>query len=145
MTTTRIGYGALLAIALFLWSGNQASAECITIPGESPAARTKMANLVFVADVLSVEAVDRPPTFRYRVRFTVIADYKGNSASGERVLDFRANSVEFRFEKGQRVLVYAQGPADDASTGCSGARVIKLDDPELEVLRQLARDQPVQP
>ena len=145
MTRGGIGSTTCLVIAIAAWCCVPASAECIRTADDSPRTRMMTASVVFVADVQSVEAVDRPPTFRYRTRFKVIKDFKGQSVAEHRVLDVKANSTEFRFEKGQRVLVYAYGPVSDASTGCGATRLIELDDPELGALERIASELPVRP
>lgn len=113
------------------------AAECVTIV-TSPEQRLTGTALVFVADVLSIEDVVRPESYRVRVRFHVIEAYRGIE-TGERTVSFRPTAEEFRFEVGRRVLVYAGGTPEDYSTACSHTRVVTLQDREVQELRRLAR------
>ena len=113
-------------------------AECIIIP-QTRSERLAATALVFVGDVLKVQTVILDPEpFVYRVTFRVLEAYKG-TARGEQSFDFGATAEDFRFEAGQRVLVYA--PRDlrgKFSSQCTPTRRVVLGDPELTEQRELA-------
>jgi hypothetical protein len=129
---------AVLAV-MFDWTvlSTRLSAECITIP-MTLAERLKVAPLVFVADVVGVEVVPQPESYGVRVRFRVIEAYKGIE-TGEQALSFRPTAEDFKFEIGQRVLVYTAGAPDSHWAQCSTLRTVTLQDPELQELRRLVR------
>ena len=113
-------------------------AECVIIP-QTRSERLAATALVFVGDVLKVwTVVLDPEPFVYRVAFRVLEAYKG-TARGEQTFDFRTTAEDFRFQAGQRVLVYA--PRDlrgKFSSQCTPTRRVVLDDPELSELRKLS-------
>ena len=113
-------------------------AECIRIQ-QTHAERLAVTPLVFVGDVLKAETVILDPEpFVYRVAFRVLEAYKG-TARGEQSFDFGTTAEDFKFEAGQRVLVYApRGRPGKFSTQCTPTRRVVLDDPELSELRKLS-------
>jgi hypothetical protein len=135
----------VVLVALVVWQGQAVnlSADCVRLR-MSLEDRLKAPPLVFVADVLSIENVLQPESYRYRVRFRVIETYRGIEA-GEQVVQFRPSAEDFKFEVSQRVLVYAGGTRDNYSTQCSPTRVVTLEDAELQKLRELTRKQVTRP
>jgi hypothetical protein len=96
--------------------------------------------LVFAGEVLAVDTVILDPEpFIYRVRVRVQEAFKG-TAAGEQVFDFSSTVESFRFEKGQRVLVFARrDQRGQFSTQCSATRLTTPNDREVAELRRLAR------
>ena len=127
----------LLAICALV-ANEPVVAECIIIP-QTRSQRLAATPLVFVGDVLKVQTVILDPEpFVNRVTFRVLEAYKGTTL-GEQTFDFGATAEDFRFEAGQRVLVYA--PRDlrgKFSAQCTATRRVALDDPELPELRKLS-------
>ena len=132
---------ASLAVVAILCAWHASSfevfAECIAIR-ESLAERVARSHLVFLGEVMSVENVLRPESYRYRVRFRVIESFRGLE-KGEQVVQFRLTAEDFKFEVSQRVLVYATGERDQYSTQCTATRLVGADDSEVRQLRALAR------
>lgn len=128
--------GAVTIVAVL--SASAASAECISLR-ETFAEVVARTALVFVGDVLQVDAVIlEPEPFVYRVRLRVLESFKGTSA-GERTFDFSTTSNDYHFVVGERVLVYgSRNERGKFSTGCSHTRQTQLDDEELVELRALA-------
>jgi len=126
-------------LVLLAWEGRSSRVwgECIRINESFEQAFSRF-QLVFVADVLGIDKVLQPESYRQRVRFRVIEAYRGIER-GEQVVLFRPTAEDFRFETSQRVLVYAGGTRDNYSTQCTATRVVTLEDAELLELRRLAR------
>jgi hypothetical protein len=129
---------ALLTVASVVAVPSSGWAECISIP-TTLKQRVEGYRLVFVGDVLAVDAVIDPEPFRWRVRFRVVEAFKGTER-GERVFHFATSPDDFLFRIGTRVLVYAGGPEDRVSTSCSPTRVVGTgdNDRELQELRKLS-------
>src|SRR5712691_963948 len=110
-------------LVLLVWEGRSSSVrgECIRI-NESFEQAFMRFQLVFFADVLGIDNVLQPESYRQRVRFRVIETYRGIER-GEQVVLFRPTAEDFRFEASQRVLVYASGTRDSHSTQCTATRV----------------------
>jgi hypothetical protein len=112
------------------------SAECIGLH-ESLAERVARTSLVFVGDVLSIENVLEPESYHYRVRFHIRESFKG-IGKGEQVVQFGPATVEdFKFQVGERVLVYAAGRPGSYSTQCTATGVIASKEAEIQALRRL--------
>lgn len=128
-----------ILLVLLAWEGQSSRVvgECIKL-NESLEQMFMRSQLVFVADVLGVDNVVQPESFRQRVRFRVIEAYRGIER-GEQVVMFRPTAEDFVFSASQRVLVYAGGRRDNYSTQCTATRVVTLKDAELQELRRLAR------
>jgi hypothetical protein len=110
-------------------------AECVRIPGTTQQIFERYP-VVFVADVLGIDAVIDPIPFRYRVRFQVAESFKG-ADRGERVLDFASSPDDHVFKVGTRLLVYASRSGDRHSTACTPTRAVSNDDREVQELRKL--------
>jgi hypothetical protein len=129
----------VVLLMLLAWEGRSSRVwgECIML-NESLEQAFMRFQLVFVADVLGIDNVLQPESYRQRVRFRVIEAYRGIER-GEQVVLFRPTAEDFKFEASQRVLVYATGTRDNYSTQCTATRVVTLEDGLLAELRQLAR------
>jgi hypothetical protein len=134
-----IASGMVVLLALLAWEGRSSRVlgECISL-NESLEQAFMRFPLVFVGDVLGVDNVLQPESYRQRVRFRVIEAYRGIER-GERAVLFRPGAEDFKFEASQRVLVYASGTRDNYSTQCTATRVVTLEDAALQELRRLAR------
>jgi hypothetical protein len=131
----------LLGVVLMTAAGMAAMpsvgwAECISIP-TTLKQTLEGYKLVFVADVLAIDAVIDPEPFRWRVRFRVVEAFKGTEP-GERVFYFTTTPDDFKFTGGTRVLVFASGLDDRLSTSCSRTRVVGDNDGEVQELRKLS-------
>jgi hypothetical protein len=113
------------------------SAECITV-ARTLERRLQETPLVFVGEVLGTENLLLPESYRVRVRFRVVEPFRGIDA-GEQAVSFRPTAEDYKFEVGQRVLVYATGTRDNYSTQCTGTRVTGAQDLEVQDLRRLVR------
>jgi hypothetical protein len=109
------------------------SADCVGL-SKSLARELSSAATVFVADVLDVEDHGQ------LVRFNVLEGIK-NAVPGERILRLNAEVHAFRFQLGQRVLVFAypEPGGSDLTTSCSATRLVTLKDQELLRLQKMAR------
>src|SRR4029078_7670322 len=74
---------------------------------------------------------------RFRVRDAI----KG-AVAGERTLQFMMTAEDFRFEPGQRVLLFARPSHGVWSTQASPTRLAHTADPELKLLRSLMSGAP---
>jgi hypothetical protein len=126
----------LLACASLAAVPSSGRAECISL-SQTLEQILKGEKLVFVADVLAIDAVIDPEPFRWRVRFQVLEAFKGTDR-GERVFYFATAPEDFQFRIGTRVLVYAGGRDDRLSTSCTPTRVVDADDGEVLELRRLS-------
>jgi hypothetical protein len=113
-----------------------ASAECVSL-SRTLEQTFKGEKLVFLADVMAIDAVIDPEPFRWRVRFQVVEAFKGTEP-GERVFYFRTTPDDFKFTGGTHVLVYAGGLDDRLSTSCTQTRVVGDNDREVQELRKLS-------
>jgi hypothetical protein len=111
-------------------------AECVRRIPTTLKQRVEDYKLVFVGDVLAVDAVIDPEPFRWRIRFQVVEAFKGTDR-GERLFYFASSSEEFTFEIGTRVLVYAGGLDHRLSTSCTPTRTTGENDHEVQELRNL--------
>ena len=118
-------------------SSSKVLAECIALR-ESLAERVTRSQLVFLGEVLSIENILQPESYRYRVRFRVMESFRG-LGKGEQVVQFRPSAEDFKCDVSQRVLVYATGARDQYSTQCTATRLADADDFEVRELRRLAR------
>ena len=132
----------LVVLATLLACGAQTSrvyAECVVLGQPTVQSRLYGSDLVFLADVLGVETVLEPDSFRYRVRFRVVEAYKGIGV-GERVIQFRPTTTDdFVFKVRQRVLVYAYGSPGNESTQCTDTHVVSRAAADMRELRRLTR------
>jgi hypothetical protein len=124
-------------IVVWALGATVAAAECITL-SQRPSDRLREHKMVFVADVLGLDNIIEPESFRYRVRFQVIEAIKG-IGRGEQAVQFAPTAEDFAFKVGQRVLVYVAGEPGRYSNQCTPTRETMLEDPEVQDLRRLAR------
>jgi hypothetical protein len=116
-------------------------AECINLAGSPICLSLEGAGVVFLADVEGVRFIEDGQTFRTEVRFRVLEAIKG-AVAGERTLQFVTTVEDFRFERGQRVLLFARPSQGAWSTQCSRTRLSHTGDPELKLLRSLMSGAP---
>jgi len=126
----------LLTVASVVAVPSAGWAECVSL-SRSLERIFESEKLIFVADVLAVDAVIDPEPFRWRVRFRVVEAFKGTEP-GERVFYFTTTPDDFKFTGGTRVLVFASGLDDRLSTSCSRTRVVGDNDGEVQELRKLS-------
>ena len=135
-TVPRILMALLVIAGVGTLLRSTASAECVSL-SRTLEQTFQGEKLVFLADVLAIDAVIDPEPFRWRVRFQVVEAFKGTDR-GERVFHFATTPEDFKFRIGTRVLVYAAGLDDRLSTSCTPTRVVDADNREVLALRKLA-------
>ena len=131
----RTGVWLLALVMVVAARPHLASAECITVQ-MSLAEWVDSSRFVFFADVVSVENVLKPESYRIRVRFRIIEAFKGTKR-GNVTLDFRPIADEFQYQRSQSVLVFAVGTPGDSSSACNATRIATADDTDLRQLRAL--------
>jgi hypothetical protein len=98
--------------------------------------------LIFLADVISVQDATAGGMRVADVRFRVLEPFKGVLAP-DATLRFDATQAEqFTFVPGQRLLVYASRSQGRWHSGCTRTRVVGADDPEIDILRGLTTGRP---
>jgi hypothetical protein len=126
----------LVATLGLVCAAGEAKAEC---PGLGTICTSfDQAAAVFLADVESVGAPAPRPSVE--VVFRILEVFKGTPTPTMQLFW----SVEsYRFEPGQRVLVYATRDADGRwSSTCTRTRLLDEGSPEIEILRSLTRGTP---
>ena len=131
----------VLIVAMICVSSPLVRAECVSLAGSPICLGLEGAGVVFLADVEGVRFIEDGQTFRTEVRFRVRDAIKG-AVAGERTLQFMMTAEDFRFEPGQRVLLFARPSQGVWSTQCSRTRLADTADPELKLLRSLMSGAP---
>jgi hypothetical protein len=132
-----IGLFRVLAATLGLvCAAGEAKASCVGLG--SICASFDQAAAIFLADVESVGTPAPRPSVE--VEFRILEVFKGTPTPTMQVV----SSVEsYRFAPGQRVLVYAtRGPDGTWSSTCTRTKPSGEGDPEIKILRSLARSEP---
>jgi hypothetical protein len=126
----------LLAIALAAID-TPLRADCAVV-GDTPICNgLGESELVFLADVLDVQAVTAGGSRVADVRFRVLERFKG-VLTPDATIRFDASQAEhFAFAPGQRLLVYASRSQGRWHSGCTRTRVVAADDAEIDILRGL--------
>jgi hypothetical protein len=98
--------------------------------------------LIFLADVVSVQDATAGGMRVADVRFRVVERFKG-VVTADATLRFDATQAEhFTFVQGQRLLVYASRSQGRWHSGCTRTRVVSDGDPEIDILRGLTAGRP---
>jgi hypothetical protein len=126
----------LAATVGIMCAAAEAKAECVRL---GPICDSfDQAAAVFLADVESISAPAPRPSVE--VVFRIVEVFKGTPTPTMQLF----SSVEsYRFEPGQRVLVYAtRGPDGTWSSTCTRTKPSGEGDAEIKILRSLARGEP---
>jgi hypothetical protein len=117
-------------------------AECAVV-GDAPICNgLGESELVFLADVVSVQDATTGGMRVADVRFRVVERFKG-VLTPDVTLRFDATQAEhFTFVSGQRLLVYASRSQGRWHSGCTRTRLVREGDPEIEILRGLTTGRP---
>ena len=131
----------VLIVGIICVNSAPVRAECFGLAGSPICRSLEGAGVVVLADVMGVRYIEDGQTLRSEVRFRVLEAIKG-AVVGERTLQFVNTAEDFRFERGQRVLLFALPHRGAWSTQCSQTRLSHRGDPELEILRSLMSGAP---